>query len=313
MRLLILGHSRIVQRRVLPAAAALPEVEQVDVASRRPAENPRGEAFLGLQAGLQGSRAELAWVSVVNSEHAALVEACLRRGLHVIVEKPAATRLADAERLADLALAQGLCLAEATVFASHPQIALAREQFAQRQDAPCRIAAVFSVPPFAADNFRWRPELGGGALLDMGLYAVATARVFFGESARDWTCRVLSRHGGVDTAFAALAGSPDGRAFTGLFGFDTEYRNHLDVLGRRVRVGIDRAFTTPPDAVNVLDVGADSRAAPLAAPAADSFAVFLADVIASIRAGSHARWAGILRADAAALHALRTAAGVTDA
>jgi dTDP-3,4-didehydro-2,6-dideoxy-alpha-D-glucose 3-reductase len=320
VRLLILGHSQIVQRRVLPALARVPEIEQVDIASRRPlASAPpgvRGEVFAGYDAGLHASRAEIAWVSVVNSAHAELVERCLQRGLHVVVEKPACTRLADAQRLVELARRQGLCLAEATVFASHPQIAAIRQLFAQRQDAPTRLTATFSVPPFAADNFRWRRELGGGALLDMGVYAVATARLFFGEPAREVSCRVLSRRadlGNLDTAFSVLATFGGGRALVGQFGFDTEYRNHLELLGQRLSVTLDRIFTTPPDAANVLSVSAGNEPQQVSPPVGDSFALFLTDVIASIRARSHQRWADILWADANALHALRTAAGETDA
>ena len=330
MRLLILGHSRIVQRRLLPALARLDAVEQADIASRRPAAGaaraaapaaaPRGEVYEGYDDALRRSGAQLAWVSGVNTDHAPLAERCLQRGLHVIVDKPAATRLRDAERLLALARERNLCLAEATVFAHHPQVELVREQFARRQDAPSRVTATFSVPPFTDDNFRWRRELGGGALLDMGIYAAATARLLFGEAPGQepiqaplqWHARVLGRRGGVDTAFACL-GVAGARALVGQFGFDTEYCNRLQVLGTRTAVSLERAFTTAPDEPNVLAVSAANRHEQVTAPAGDSFGLFVQAVIASIAAGRHGRWAEILWQDARALHALRTAAGEDDA
>lgn len=329
MRLLVLGHSRIVGRRLLPALDSVPEVERVDIGSLRAPEAARaavagmmaatsgggarrapGELFAGYDQALERSSAELAWVSVVNSAHADLVERCLRRGLHVVVEKPATTRLADAERLLELARRQGRCLAEATVFAWHPRITLIHDAFASRDDRPIRLAATFSMPPLEASDFRSSPELGGGALLDLGPYAVASARLFFGEPASEVSCRVVSRGAtGIDTAFALIATFGGERAMIGHFGFGTQYRNRLDLIGRRVAVTIDRVFSTPPDFTDAIDVVEGDRQQSVTAPAADTFALFLRDVIASIGDGSHPRWGELLRADAVALHALRAAAG----
>ena len=46
-------------------------------------------------------------------------------------------------------------------------------------------------------------------------------------------CRLLSFGGeeNVETAFSVLATYPESRCVVGHFGFDTAYRNHIDILG----------------------------------------------------------------------------------
>ena len=79
MDFLLIGRSRFAQRRVLPAAAALP-FDSVTVASRR--EGTHWRTLTGRSPGL-------VYVSLANGEHAEAVEWALRSGHHVVVDKPA--------------------------------------------------------------------------------------------------------------------------------------------------------------------------------------------------------------------------------
>ncbi|MEM7354739.1 MAG: Gfo/Idh/MocA family oxidoreductase [Acidobacteriota bacterium] len=315
MKVLCLGFSRIVQRRVLPALESLAAIDGIDIASRRGAPPPEHrsarveDCFADFQQALDASRAEVVYVSTVNSEHAEWAEKALRSGRHVIVDKPSFTHLDEAERLITLAEKRGLCLAEATVYAAHPQIALCRQVFADADSAPRRISAVFSMPPLAPDNFRYRAGLGGGALWDLGPYAVSLGRVFFGSRPTEIQGAITSRGGddNVDTAFSLLATYPDGRTVTGHFGFDTEYCNEVVLLGPGVSIHLSRVFSTPSNMAGELRVRRHNEAACVEAGPADSFALFMDDVLRRSRSGDVAELHQALRDDAAALDALRRA------
>ena len=68
-----------------------------------------------------------------------------------MVDKPAFLSLAAAEQLLELADKQGRCLAEATVFGYHPQIAAMQAAFAEADDAPIRLSVLQSFPLSGAD------------------------------------------------------------------------------------------------------------------------------------------------------------------
>jgi NDP-hexose-3-ketoreductase len=316
MHVLILGYSGIVKKRVLPALKKIKHIDCIDIASRSKYADLSGEAvskgtfFNDYAEALAKSNADLVYISLVNSMHAEWAKRALLKGCHVIVDKPSFTSLDDAVRLATLARQKSLCLAEATVYASHPQIQLARELFLQAGTYPTRLSVSFSFPPFSEDNFRCQKHLGGGALLDLGSYAVSPGRLFFESQPEEVFCRIGTRHPvtDVDTSFSMLAIYPGGRSMVGHFDFNTEYRNRINILGPCMSVDIDRIFTTPPEVENELFVRSNNNAKTIKEPPANSFALFFQDVFDSIEQNKHQFFVENLLSDATAFDRLRVAA-----
>jgi predicted dehydrogenase len=268
--------------------------------------------FEGYERALAESSASLVYVSTVNADHARWVEAALASGRHVIVDKPAVTSIEDARRLVGRARAAKRCLAEAVVWAHHPQMAVALEAFARANTAPTRATAVFSFPPLDPTNFRYRKEQGGGAINDLGPYAVSVGRVLFGDAPTEIVARIHGRASEVEASFSVLATYPGGRCVAGHFGFDTEYSNRLQLLGPNVSVDLDRVFTPPTDAPLDLVVRVSNKVEKATAAAGDPFARFLEDVIRGIESGHADTFAQRLLADAEALDRLRRAAGAQE-
>jgi predicted dehydrogenase len=316
MRILLVGYSEIAQRRILPALAKL-GLDGIDVASRTRADavalppGITGHVFDDYEAALATSEADVAYISTVNSTHVYWAERALRRGYHVIVDKPACTKLEDARRLVALAQRQGRCVAESTVYGYHPQIQAARQAFLEAHSQPTRLMATFSFPPLPADNFRYREDLGGGALWDLGPYAVTPGRLFFEAEPEEILCRVTARGDEVETSFSVMATYPGGRSMVGHFGFTTGYHNRLEVLGPHVTVAFDRAFTTPDTLANILHINQHNQARTVTIPPADSFACFFRAVLSAIDTGQFERLSLALLSDVTALHQLRRACQCT--
>jgi NDP-hexose-3-ketoreductase len=318
VKLLVVGLSNLVRRRVLPALQDLPGLDGIDLATRRNAgtgDHPdwvQGEIFADYTAALERSSAEAVYVSLVNSEHETWARAALESGRHVVVDKPAFLGLGPTEAALDLASRRNRCLAEATVWACHPQLDLMKSAFHACDSEPTRITFTFSVPPLDPENFRYCRSLGGGSVWDQGPYAVSVGRAFFGEEPQTVDCQVLSFGGPdrVDTAFSALVTYAGGRSVIGHFGFDTAYRNRLEVLGPSLVVEVDRAATTPPEVENDVRIVDDAGARVEKAPAANTFRLFFATFFAAIQAGDWQRLGDDLLMDARTLQRLRDAAGL---
>jgi predicted dehydrogenase len=318
LRLLVLGRSNLLQRRVLPALQQIDGLEAIDIASRRaphgrePQDRLEAETFSDYETALDRSRADVVYVSLVNSEHRPWAARALESGRHVVVDKPAFLWSYEAEQLLDLAEKRNCCLAEATVWAYHPQVAAMKSVFAEAGSFPTRISAAFSVPPLDPGNFRYCRSLGGGSVWDQGPYAVSIGRVFFDAVPETLDCQVLSSGGadGVDTAFSMLATYPNGGAVAGHFGFDTAYRNHLEVFGPNTVVDADRIFTIPAEAENEIRVTAADKTTVRTAPPANPFRVFFERVFAAIATHDWRTFSDDLLADARALQRLRDAAGL---
>ena len=306
MHVLLLGHSDIARRRVLPALAGL-GIDRLDIASERPAAEitwPRGmtgQAFTRYENAITDSRADLVWISTVNSRHAALATLALNAGRHVVIDKPATTSLDDTKALIDIARRRRLVLAEATTYPFHPQIAAARRVFDDAGSSPTHIVAMFSFPELRPTNFRNDPDLGGGMLLDLGPYAMSLGRVFFDAAPSEVVCRMLAG----DRGFSVLASYPGERTVTGHFGMTTGYVNRLTLLGPRITLAMERAFTTTADMTCRLQATIANAPVMIEVPPADSFACFIRNVLAAIERRDAEPFLGPMLADAQALAQLR--------
>jgi len=314
MRLLVLGGSDIFARRVLPNLPAL-GITSFCLASRS-GRRPQTSSDIPIRfhddpvAALADSPADVVYVTTENSRHAALALAALESGRHVVVDKPAFLDPGVAERAASLAVQKNLVLAEATVWPEHPRLAGVRRAFAAAGSEPSRLSLVFSFPPLRSGNFRHIAALGGGAVFDLGPYAVSPGRVFFDAEPEEVVCRVLSRGPEVETAFSCLLVYPGGRCLSGLFGFDTGYANRLGALGPNLSVSMDRAFTPPPGAALSIDCNSPRGRDTRNFEPADVFGLFFKRAFEAMRKGGGAPLAEALLADARTLARLRQAAGL---
>lgn len=304
MRLLILGYSSIVERRVLPAAAKVGAIEEVSLASKsrpRPAGWPKAGPFFGdYKTALRDSNSDLVYLSLPNALHEHWVMAALASGKHVVVDKPAMMTLAGSESAVSEARRLKRLVAEATVFGYHPQFETLATFLAEI--APVTQAAVqFIIPPLPIGNFRNHAELGGGCLLDMGPYAAATMRILGGAGGVSEVAALAGgRHPqtGVDMGFSVLARLGNGAAFSGHFSFEGEYQNRMLVVGRSGSVLTERVFTPPAD--HQMEWRRRLRNADdvVTFEPSDTFARFLEAVASAIAAGDHEHFHRDLLADA---------------
>ncbi len=281
MKILLIGYSQIARKRIIPALIASGQVQQIDIATKSSVEAVKkeqkipGKIFDSYDDALQQSDADIVYISLINSLHSVWAEKALKKGLHVIVDKPACLAFTDAERMTELAKKNRVLLAEAIVFYYHPQIKMAIDEFKKNNTFPAKVSAVFSFPPFKDNNFRYRKEFGGGSLFDLGPYAVSAGSVFFGEYPEKTCCFINSRaSSGVDISFSIAASYKSGRSMVGHFGFDTEYQNTITVLGKSLCVHFDRVFTIPPDYSNSLNIKILDKAISVSVPPSDCFVNF---------------------------------------
>lgn len=310
MRLLLLGYSKIAQKRLLPALTQSDLITDVDIATyTREAEvswpaGLQGKVFTDYEVALQKSTAEVVYISTRNSEHAQWARKALQTGRHTIIDKPATLSLTKSDALVELAQKKGVGVAEANVFAYHPHTKLLKEAFTEVDSAPTHIEATFSFPPLPANNYRYQADYGGGALWDLGPYAVSPGRIFFGELPDSVTIHVTAHADTVETAFTILLHYPSQRTLSGHFGFTTGYRNQLTLIGPDVTATISRVFTPPPQFVNQIDLNQKNQAQTVTVPASDTFANFMHAFLTDIQSKNYHTWAEQLHQDAFVLDQL---------
>jgi xylose dehydrogenase (NAD/NADP) len=139
---------------------------------------------LGPVGGVYGSYDELiadpdvdaVYISLSNEAHCAWTIAALEAGKHVLCEKPLAMNADEVRQMIAAAGAADRLLVEATWSRWHPRTQRAQALLATGTiGRVVEVEAAFAFDGVAEGNYRLEPERGGGALYDVGPYAVGAA------------------------------------------------------------------------------------------------------------------------------------------
>ncbi|MFJ5233524.1 Gfo/Idh/MocA family protein [Kitasatospora sp. NPDC088391] len=315
LRIGVLGCAEIARRRMLPAIAARPGLRLAAVASRDPARAEPlaarygARAVAGYRALVEDPGVDAVYVPLPIALHAEWVAAALAAGKHVLAEKPLTADPAATAALQRRAEEAGLVLRENVMFVHHPAHEQVRRLVADGAIGELRaFSAAFAIPGLPPTDIRHRPELGGGALLDVGYYPVRAALHFLGPELTV-AGAVLHRGPGaeVDTSGAALLHTPGGVSAQLAFGMEHAYRNGYELWGSTGRLQVDRAFTPPADRAPTVLLERDGRTERIELDPADQVDAALAAFAAAVAAKDTAA-DPLIHRQAELLHAVRAAA-----
>lgn len=157
------------------------------------------------------------YISLPNDDHLPWVERAVATGKAVLCEKPLGGDALEVARMTAAAHAHDALLVEASWNRWHPRTRRV-EELLDDVAGELDVRAWFTFPGVPEDNYRLDPARGGGALLDVGCYAVAAAQIALGD---DVVVTAAEQHvgpTGVDlTTSAALASARGVARVTGSF------------------------------------------------------------------------------------------------
>jgi predicted dehydrogenase len=184
----VLSVSTHYRLRVHPDVSRSPLVEMRAVASRS-ADKARAEAAsLGIPKAygsyeelLADKAIEAVYIPLPNHLHAAWVKKAADAGKHILCEKPFAMNAAEAEDAIRYAEGKGVKVMEAFMYRYHPQWTRARDIVRSGEiGAVHAVNCFFSYTNKDPANIRNILAAGGGAIPDIGCYAVSSARFLVG-------------------------------------------------------------------------------------------------------------------------------------
>ena len=251
----VLGVANIADKKVIPAMLNS-ELSRVDAIASRSSDKadaaaqrfgiPR--AYHSYEALLADPLIEAVYIPLPNHLHLEWTIAAAQAGKHVLCEKPLAITSADAQRMIDACAASGVKLMEAFMYRLHPLWQAAVEAVGDGRIGELRaVQAVFSYFNDDPANIRNIADIGGGALYDVGCYAVNLARMLF-------QAEPTAVHGavrrdprlGTDVLTSALLEFERGHA-TFICSTQLESSQRVEILGTAGRMVLDIPFNIPPD------------------------------------------------------------------
>ena len=286
-----LGAGWIAQRALAPAVHAADGAVLHAVASRdlgRARALSPAIAYTRYDELLADSDVDAVYICLNNDAHRPWTLAALVAGKHVLCEKPLGLDADEVDAMVTAAQRADRLLVEASWYRWHPRVRRAESLLAQGAVGTVRhVAAGFTFTGRAESNYRLEVSRGGGALLDVGCYAVSAAMWAFGGAAVR-TVSARSRYGasGVDLTTEAVVAFDTGTAELRA-SFEEPERQWLTVTGDAGELdlpGPSFAAWTSDD--TELVVSGSPSSGRHAVPAVDAYRLMVEDVSARVRGNS---------------------------
>ncbi|HWL38341.1 MAG TPA: Gfo/Idh/MocA family oxidoreductase [Frankiaceae bacterium] len=257
------------------------------VASRDPARAAAlgaGRVHASYDALLADPDVDAVYVALHNDAHAPWTIAALEAGKHVLCEKPLALSVAEVDAMTAAAESAGRLLVEASWYRWHPRVRMA-ERLLRELDvlgAVEYVTAGFTFAGVADGNYRLDPAHGGGALYDVGCYAVSAAVWAFGTPPREVVAKAGIGPTGVDLT-ATLTVTFDRGTADLRCGIAEDPRQWLVVAGERGELDLrDAAFTAWEGQETELWFTTPAGSEPETVPAANAYALMVENVSAVV-------------------------------
>jgi len=225
---------------VIPQIRQSPRAELVAVASRDEGRardyatgHEIGRAYGSYDALLADEEIDCVYISVPNSEHAPVSSAALSAGKHVLCEKPLAVSRDEGEALFRHAHDCDRLLMEAFMYRHHDRTRLLGELVWGGGLGQVQVITStfnFRVEDPAVD-IRYRPELAGGALRDVGCYCVSLATHLAGTAPHRVEAAARVSSSGIDEVFAGLLAFGNGSMCLFDCGMSADLRIGVTIAG----------------------------------------------------------------------------------
>ena len=185
----VLGVANIFMKKVLPPLLKSELVDLAAIASRSE-DKVRGAAeafgiarwYGAYEDLLADPDIEAVYIPLPNHLHAEWIRKAADAGKHILCEKPLALNAEEADSCVEYASKRGVRLMEAFMYRFHPQWRRAQELAHIGEIGEIlAVQTTFAYDLKDPDNIRNKPAMGGGALMDIGCYAVSMPRFIFGR------------------------------------------------------------------------------------------------------------------------------------
>ena len=246
----IVGAARV-NERLIPAINQSELGELIAIGSRRrgaakdcllkhlPESEDKVSCFDGLDQVITHNNVDAIYIPLANEEHTEIALKAIREKKHVLIEKPMAIKSEEVKILIEEASKNNVKIMEGFMYAFHPQFDRIMNTIKSNILGDISYAhSMFSFPIKPARFYRIdrSMENGGGALWDIGPYAIHTIRQCFKENPQRVKAIAKLNEHGADIATSGLIDFGNSKRATFDISFECTRRSEFEAFGALGRV-----------------------------------------------------------------------------
>jgi predicted dehydrogenase len=185
------------------------------------------------------------YISLPIGLHEKWIKKAAKAGKHVLCEKSVSTSHKSTKKILDVCKKNEIRVLEGFTFRFHPQHQKICSLLQQKI-----LGEIFSlsikygfVRKFSKNDFRFKNELGGGVLNDLGCYIISASKMIFDKNPVKIQCNLLtnSKHK-IDTKGSILIEYEKNKMTQGFFGYENYFQSNYELWGEKGIISADWAF-----------------------------------------------------------------------
>ena len=242
MKVLILGYSNIVKRRVL---SVLKEKKiEIYIASKSYKKKIPGikKQFASYEQALKKCKPTIVYISLPNSKHFEWAKKSLNYKCNTVVDKPITSNEKQLNELVELSKKNKRLLVESTFFNYHLQMKKIIRMY--KNDTHKKINATFIIPKPDKKSILISKNLQGGVLMDMGPYISSIPRLFKLKKLINKKIKITKNKDKLIISIKFSMSFKEGD-YDGFFKFGGKYKNQIIVSNKKTKSYISRVFSPP--------------------------------------------------------------------
>ena len=244
MKILILGYSNIVKKRVL---SVLKEKKiKIFIASKSYKKKIPGikGQFQSYEYALKKCKPNIVYISLPNSKHFEWAQKSLKHKYNTIIDKPITSNVKQLDELIKLSKKNKRLLVESTFFNYHIQIKKIIRMY--KNDTYKKINAKFVIPEPDKKSILMSKKLQGGVLMDMGPYISSIPRLFNLKKLIKKRIKIKKNKDKIIMSIKFFMNFKEGD-YNGFFKFGGKYKNQIIITNKKTKSSITRVFSPPYD------------------------------------------------------------------
>ena len=281
----IVGAARV-NERLIPAINQSELGELIAIGSRRrgaakdcllkhlPESEDKVSCFDGLDQVITHNNVDAIYIPLANEEHTEIALKAIREKKHVLIEKPMAIKSEEVKILIEEAAKNNVKIMEGFMYAFHPQFDRIMNTIKSNILGDISYAhSMFSFPIKPARFYRIdrSMENGGGALWDIGPYAIHTIRQCFKENPQRVKAIAKLNEHGADIATSGLIDFGNSKRATFDISFECTRRSEFEAFGALGRVKCPTVWQPDDKQAKIIINTESSGLTEEAVPAANHF------------------------------------------
>lgn len=202
---------------------------------------------------LEDKEIDVVYNTLPNHLHAEWSIKAVEAGKHVLCEKPLALSLDDVDAISAAAQKYNRVVTEAFMYRTHVQTHTVREIVKSGKLGKIKmIRSNFTFVMTNPDDYRWKPEMGGGSLWDIGCYPLSFARTILAAEPLEVFGWQVTGPTGIDDSFIAQIRFPDNVFAHFDCSIRIPFRVFMEIVGNEASLRISRPFN--PGALETLEL-----------------------------------------------------------